>query len=147
VALQGYHREQLSNNAKIAAHLLADHGIRMSAVTVKRRRKALGLTRSGVTTRTMPHQEAEQLVMAQLDKDPAKRHGVRTIQHKIVFNKGVHLTRDFVLEVMHVHDPEGFERRELTAKRISGCQRFPLEYTSVGQGMGTTSFTGLGLFF
>ena len=64
-----------------------------SATTVKRRRKELGLTGSGVTTRAMPLQEAEQLVIAQLDKDPQKRHGVRTIQHKIAFEQGTHLTR------------------------------------------------------
>ena len=62
-------------------------------MTVKRRRKALGLTGSGATMRAMPLQTAEQLVVAQMDKDPAKRHGVRTIQHKIAFNEGVHLTR------------------------------------------------------
>jgi hypothetical protein len=45
-----------------------------SATTVKRRRRALNLTGSSVTTRAMLHQEAEQLVIAQLDKDPAKRH-------------------------------------------------------------------------
>ena len=28
-ALQGYHREKLSNNAKISTRLLADHGIEM----------------------------------------------------------------------------------------------------------------------
>jgi hypothetical protein len=77
----------------------------------------------------MPRQEAERLVIAQLGKDPEKRHGARTIKRKIAFNEGVHLTRytslccicmlsyvlivrDFVSMVMHAHDPEGFKRRE-----------------------------------
>jgi hypothetical protein len=37
--------------------------------------------------------DAEQLILAQMDKDPAKNHGVRTIQGKVAYHDGVHLTR------------------------------------------------------
>jgi hypothetical protein len=37
--------------------------------------------------------EAEQLVIKAMDKDPAKRSGVRTIHHKIAFDEKIHLPR------------------------------------------------------
>jgi hypothetical protein len=110
-ALNVYHHENCSNNEKISKRLLAEHGITMrcvilarlvsffinenscSATTVKRRRKELGLTGSGVTTREMLPQVSEQLVLDKMDKDPAKRHGVRTIRQKIAHEDGVQLTR------------------------------------------------------
>jgi hypothetical protein len=36
---------------------------------------------------------AEQLVVGKMDKDPAKRAGVRTVMHKIAFEDGIHMTR------------------------------------------------------
>jgi len=39
----------------------------------------------------MPRQEAEQLVLDQMDKDPLRRQGVRTIQAKIAFDAEQHL--------------------------------------------------------
>ena len=111
-ALQDYHRELLTNNTKISKRLRSDHGIQMrfvdlkstglllttcvtpsSASSVKRRRKELGLSGSGATMRSMPNRNAEQLVIAQMDRDPAKRHGVWTIQQEVAFHEGVHLTR------------------------------------------------------
>ena len=56
----------------------------------------------------MPQQEVEQLVLDQMDKDPSRRQGVRTIQAKIAFDVEQHLTRDFVSQVMHTHDRGGF---------------------------------------
>jgi hypothetical protein len=64
-----------------------------SDTTVKRRRKELGLTGSGPTTRSIPYSVKEQLVVDQMNKDPAKRHGVRTIQQKVAFHEETHLTR------------------------------------------------------
>lgn len=64
-----------------------------SESSVKRRRKELGLMGSGPTTRAMPHAIKEQLVVNQMNKDPAKRHGVRTIMQKVAFNEHVHLTK------------------------------------------------------
>lgn len=118
-----------------------------SASSVKRRRKDLGLSGSGATTRSMPRQDAEHLVIAQMDRDPAKRHGVRTIRQGLAFHKGVHLTRycthpqikfscnvelrnalcrDFISDVMHAHDPAGFDQREPTAKKIHRIPKVPV---------------------
>lgn len=41
--------------------------------------------------------EAEQLVVSAMNKDPARRSGVRTIHSKIVFETGTHLTRYVLL--------------------------------------------------
>jgi len=64
-----------------------------SVSTVKRRRKEIGLHGSGATMKTIDPSEAEQLVVKALDKDPAKRSGVRTIHQKVAFDDGIHLTR------------------------------------------------------
>ncbi|KAH9921377.1 hypothetical protein B0H21DRAFT_701632 [Amylocystis lapponica] len=125
-ALLEYHREKLTDNGKISRRLAADHGIQMSATTVKRRRKKLKLSGSGVTTKTMAPLPRTQLVLSQMDKDPARRQGVRTIQQKIAFEQGVHLTRECVSAVMHEHDREGFELREPTSKRIFRCPKYPI---------------------
>lgn len=61
--------------------------------TVKRRRKALGLTGSRSTIKTIDRAEAEQLVITQMDADVARRAGVRTIQQRIAYEDGVHLPR------------------------------------------------------
>lgn len=64
-----------------------------SEASVKRRRKELGLTGSGPTTRALPYAVKEQLVVNQMSKDPARRHGVHTIQQKVAFNEEIHLTK------------------------------------------------------
>lgn len=125
-ALNDYHREGLTSNAKISARLLADHGITMSDTTVKRRRAALGLYGSQKTLKTMPMEEAEQLVVEQMDKDPAKRHGPRTTKHKIINSTGIHLPRDFVNSVMHQHDPDAFGERNPSGKKIQRSQKKPI---------------------
>jgi hypothetical protein len=38
-------------------------------------------------------QVSEQLVLNKMDKDPGKRHGVRTIRQKVAHEDGVQLTR------------------------------------------------------
>jgi hypothetical protein len=65
----------------------------VSGSTVKRRRKELGLHGSRATMKTIDPSEAEQLVIKAMDKDPAKRSGVRTVHHKIAFDEKVHLSR------------------------------------------------------
>ncbi|OCH84308.1 hypothetical protein OBBRIDRAFT_808335 [Obba rivulosa] len=125
-ALQKYHRENIANNQDIAERLQAEYGIKMSASTVKHRRKELGLFGSGVTTRRMPDTVSTQLVLAQMDKDPAKRHGVRTIQYKIAHERAVHLTRKFVLDVMHDYDADAFALRDPTAKKIRRDPKHPI---------------------
>jgi hypothetical protein len=54
---------------------------------------------SGPTTWSLPHTTKEQLVINQMNKDPAKRHGVHTIQHKIAFHEKIHLTK-YVFQVV-----------------------------------------------
>ena len=53
----------------------------------------MDLKGSGATMKIIDPGNAEQLVVNKMDKDPAKRSGVRTIMHKIAFEDGIHLTR------------------------------------------------------
>lgn len=55
--------------------------------------KELALAGSGPTMRSLPHTIKEQLVLDQMNWDPAKQHGVETIQNKIVFNDKIHITK------------------------------------------------------
>ncbi|KAI0757903.1 hypothetical protein BC629DRAFT_1261007, partial [Irpex lacteus] len=90
-----------------------------SASTVKRRRKELGIYGSRTTAKTMPLEEAEQLILDELGRDPSKHSGVKNlkIQHKVAFNTGRHIAKHIVSDVMHAHDPEGFSQREPTSKK------------------------------
>ena len=115
-ALESYHREKLTNNETISERLKHEYGITMrfvspshalrphlvlslepdpSASSVKRRRKELGLQGSGNTTKSMPADQARQLVINAMDIDRARRTGVKGIQHKIAFDTKTHLTRYF----------------------------------------------------
>ncbi|KZT13141.1 uncharacterized protein LAESUDRAFT_690342 [Laetiporus sulphureus 93-53] len=125
-ALEKYHHERLTDSKKIAKRLAAEYQIHMSWYTVRRRRKELGLMGSGVTTKALPLHERTQLVVSQMDKDPARHQGKDTIMRKIAFEHGVHLTRDFVSEIMHQHDAEGFEMRNPTAKKIHSSPKRPI---------------------
>ena len=142
-ALRKYHGELLTNNKKISARLLSEYGIGMrcvsnhsvptnklnsldSATTVKRRRGLLGLTGSRATAQRMSPQEAEQLVLNQMDKDSSRRQGVRTVQARIAFDTQTHLPRDFVSNVMHIHDEEGFAYRDPSSKKILRVQKNPI---------------------
>jgi hypothetical protein len=69
---------------------------------------------------------AEQLVLDQMDHDPARHQGPRNIRHNIAMKTGIHLTRDFVTATMHTHDPEGFTKRNPSAKRIHREAKVPL---------------------
>lgn len=120
-----------------------------SASTVKRRRKELGIYGSRTTAKTMPLEEAEQLILDELGRDPSKHSGVKNlkIQHKVAFNTGRHiakyvlpqicihvvlqnlwtyLPRHIVSDVMHVHDPEGFSQREPTSKKNRRFPKYPV---------------------
>jgi len=129
-ALQQYHRENITNNKTIAARLLKEHNITMSDTTVKRRRKELSLYGSQVTTRSIPQAESEQLVLSQMGKDPRRRQGLSTIKAKIAFEQGVHLTRDFVSQVMHQHDSEGFTLRDPSSKKIFRVKKMRSPHSS-----------------
>lgn len=73
-----------------------------SASTVKRRRKELGLYGSRTTAKTMPLEEAEQLILDELGRDPSKHSGVKKIQHKVAFNTGKHIAK-YVLSQIRIH--------------------------------------------
>ncbi|KAJ7210229.1 hypothetical protein C8J57DRAFT_1454178 [Mycena rebaudengoi] len=125
-ALQTYHREMKTSNKEIVELLWADHKIQTSASTVKRRRKELGLTGGASTLKKFAKIDAEQLVINQMDKDTAKRSGVRTIWAKVAFEESVILPRQFISDVMHTHDSDGFEGREPMANKIQRVPKFPL---------------------
>ena len=74
----------------------------------------------------MPQQEAEQLVLDQMDKDPLRRQGVQTIQAKIAFDAEQHLPRDFVSDIMHTHNDEGFAFRDPSSKKIFRVAKVPI---------------------
>jgi hypothetical protein len=94
--------------------------------SVKRRRGQLGLTGSRTTTKIMPRQEAEQLVLDQMDKDPSRRQGVRTIQAKVAFDSYHHLTRDTVSDIMRTHDDKGFAFRDPSSKKTFRVKKVPI---------------------
>ena len=97
-----------------------------SDTTVKRCRATLGLTGSHATIQRMSQQEAEQLVLNQMDMDSSRRQGVRTVQARIAFDAHTHLPRDFVSDVMHIHDEEGFAHRDPSSKKILRVKKNPI---------------------
>ena len=98
----------------------------VSPRTIKKHRQQLGLTSSRATMKKLDPTAAEQLVLDQMDRDPARHQGPRNIRHNIAMKTGIHLTRDFVTGTMHTHDPEGFTKRNPTAKRIHREPKVPL---------------------
>jgi hypothetical protein len=67
--------------------------IQNSPASVKCRYHELNLKGSGTTTKALSAIDAEQLVINEMSKDPAQHHGVKTIQYKVAYNSGTHLTR------------------------------------------------------
>ncbi|KAK7055718.1 hypothetical protein R3P38DRAFT_2848678 [Favolaschia claudopus] len=125
-ALKEYHRRQITNYDTLSALLKSEHQIEMSATTVKRRKKQLGLFAAKKTMQNISTADAEQLVIAEMDKDPAKRFGLSTIKAKVAYNTGTILARDFVSQTMHEHDSEAFANREPTAKKIFRTPKYPV---------------------
>src|SRR5271168_3889114 len=76
--------------------------------------------------KTLHPKEAEQLVFDQMDCDPARHQGPRTIHHKLAGRTGHHLTREFVAETMQTHDSAGFKKRDPTSKHIHREPKVPL---------------------
>ncbi len=64
-----------------------------SQASVGRRFNQLGLTASGLTTKRLPETVKRQLVLDQLEKDPANKKGPKTVKEAIAFDTGIHLTR------------------------------------------------------
>jgi hypothetical protein len=76
---------------------------------------------------SMQGQDKEQLVIGRMEKDPSKAHGVANVKARIAHEQGVHLSRDYVAEVMHLHDKDAFESRDPSVKKIfSGQKKVPL---------------------
>lgn len=74
----------------------------------------------------MSYSEKVQLIMLELEDDPSKGRGIDNIRHRIAFNFGVHLTCDFISDIMHVQDAEGFHLREPTSKKIHHVKKAPI---------------------
>ena len=80
---------------------------------------------SKVTTREMPHQEKVQLIIDELDKDSSGSQGLDNIKAHLAF-LGFHLSRDFISDIMHEFEAEGFDRREPGAKKILRIAKNPV---------------------
>jgi hypothetical protein len=116
----------------------------VSESTVKRRRKELGLKGSGVTTREMPYQEKLALILYEMDQDPSRGRGLDNIRARIAFGHGIHLTRDFISDVMHTQDEEGFHLREPTAKKIPRSRKNPIGIHERWSGDGHDKLNSIG---
>ncbi|KAF8482338.1 hypothetical protein JB92DRAFT_3149094 [Gautieria morchelliformis] len=113
-----YHRRGHVSGKQISKLPWAEHGIKMSRATVDRRRSALELKSSGITTSSLPVTVKRQLVLDQMAQDPTRRRGPKLLVEAIAREHGIHLTRDYVTSEMRLHDPVGLELREPTAKKI-----------------------------
>jgi hypothetical protein len=142
--LEKYHQRLITDNNRISELLLADHNIVMKPRTVKKRRQELGLSGSRKTMKMLDPREAEQLVLDQMDHDPARHQGPRTIRHKIAGRTGLHVTRDFVRETMQVHDSAGFDKRDPTSKTIHREPKVPLGINERWSADGHDKLYGIG---
>lgn len=97
-----------------------------SESSIKRRRNALQLLGSRSKLSTLTDKDKEQVVLQQLDKDPARGRGLGTIRNHIAHDQGIHLPRDYISGVMHIHDAEGFLAREPGAATIRRVPKIPL---------------------
>ncbi|KAF8967102.1 hypothetical protein BDZ97DRAFT_1903511 [Flammula alnicola] len=135
-ALEKYHRRLITDNKRISDLLLADHNIEMKPRTVKKRRQQLGLVGSRKTMKTIDPKEAEQLVLDQMDRDPAR--------HQAYGRTGQHLTRDFVMKTMQTHDSDGFDKRDPTSKRIHREPKVPIGINERWSADGHDKLYGIG---
>jgi hypothetical protein len=90
--------------------------------------------------------DQEQLVLTQLDKDTTSRLGVRSVMANIAFQNKIHLSwlalpfpdftsfltwliffnRDFVSQVMHQYNADGFQHRQPCSKKILRFPKCPI---------------------
>lgn len=94
--------------------------------------------------KTLDSKEAEQLVLDQMDRDPARHQGPRVIRHKLAVRTGQHITQDFVTEIMHAHDSAGFDKRDPTSKRIHREPKVPLGINERWSADGHDKLYGIG---
>ncbi|KAF8573556.1 hypothetical protein K439DRAFT_1649981 [Ramaria rubella] len=116
--LIAYHYRGITSRKKISELLWDDYGIQMSATSVTRRRKQLGLQGSNIATKAIPDTVKRQLVLDQLAFDPTNKLGPRVVRNAIAAKTGVILTRDYVTSEMRLHNPKGFAIRDPGAKKI-----------------------------
>ncbi|TFK58765.1 hypothetical protein BDN72DRAFT_966259 [Pluteus cervinus] len=116
--IREYHRRGITNRQIISDLLKVEHDIQMSQASVARRLKDLELYAAGITTRRLPESTKRQLVLDQLGKDPVSSRGPKAVKEAITRNTGIHLTRSFIREEMHLQDPDGFIKRLPSAKKI-----------------------------
>ncbi|KAF8714408.1 hypothetical protein AX14_012714 [Amanita brunnescens Koide BX004] len=143
-ALRKYHRGLITDNDRISELLFADYGITMKPRTIKKRREQLGLVGSRKTMKIIDAKEAEQLILDQMDDDVARHQGPRMIRHKIAMKTGKHLPRDYVSDIMHTHDLDGFAKRDPTAKRIHREPKVPLGINERWSADGHDKLNGIG---
>ncbi|KIJ43461.1 hypothetical protein M422DRAFT_240130 [Sphaerobolus stellatus SS14] len=113
-----YDREGIKSPKIISEMLLKEHNIEMRPRTVSRRKKDYGLLNSHKTTTTLPETFKRQLVVDQLERDPGRRQGPTLIKEGIRMRTGLDLTRKYVKNLMRDLDPEGFQLRDPTSRKI-----------------------------
>ena len=82
----------------------------------KQAHKWHGLVGGTLNLKNKSQVDAEQLVLDQLDLDPAGHAGPCTIRHHIAACQGKHLVYAFVTQVIKAHASDGFEQRDPSAK-------------------------------
>ncbi|OCH93524.1 hypothetical protein OBBRIDRAFT_724824 [Obba rivulosa] len=91
--LHEYHRKGIINKEKLSEIFKTVHGINISATTINRRKRKLGLYASAVTTRDTPDDVKLQLVLDAMAQDPERKMGARRIREAIFARTGTMLTR------------------------------------------------------
>lgn len=112
--------------------------------TVKKRRQELGLVGSRKKMKMLDPKEAEQLVLDQMDLDPAQHQGPRVIRHKLAGRTGNHLTRKFIMGTMLTHDSKGFDKRDPTSKKIHREPKVPIGINERWSADGHDKLYGIG---
>ena len=106
-----------------------------STSTTKCRCQQLGLQGSKLdAVQSMPAQVKEQIILKQVDKDPAQNQGLATIKARITWDQKIRLPHSLVSSVMHAHNPDGFLKRGPNSKKIMHFPKTPAginEYWSV----------------
>uniref|UniRef100_A0A8H8CM95 Integrase core domain-containing protein n=1 Tax=Psilocybe cubensis TaxID=181762 RepID=A0A8H8CM95_PSICU len=142
-AFEWYHRELVAVK-DIPSHLERELGLKISLSTVKRRRNDLGLVGSRVNQREMSYSEKVQYIILELNDDPSKGRGVSTIRARIASNYGIHLPRDFVSDIMHIQDPDGFDLRKPTSKKVFRVRKAPIGINERWSGDGHNKLNSIG---
>ncbi|KAJ3551349.1 hypothetical protein NP233_g13097 [Leucocoprinus birnbaumii] len=125
-AILALHHEGITSNKLMSERLLHDYNYDLKERTVKEQRKSLGLCTSRLTMKNLSKAEATALVVQQLELDPAKRWGKKTVRENVMAASGHQLNWDFVAQVMRDFEPEGFSQREPTSRKIYRAAKYPV---------------------